>query len=209
VAKLYTPSQKALVLEDAAKHGVTAAAEKHGISRFSIYDWQRKLTKAAAGEGPSPTSGPAPKDIEQQRDAEILEEWKTHPGLGPSQIRNQLRRKNVKVAVHTVRRVMEDAGYRPPKVVRQKHDRRFEAVRPNHLWHLDFVQRYIGAHLAEWFGLDCDSSYSHFAASISLMIRLISPLAAPSFRSSTLTPLLSASANATRFPMVAAICSMS
>jgi len=144
VAKLYTPSQKALVLEDAAKHGVTAAAEKHGISRFSIYDWQRKLTKAAAGEGPSPTSGPAPKDIEQQRDAEVLEEWKTHPGLGPSQIRNQLRRKNIKVAVQTVRRVMEDAGYRPPKVVRQKHDRRFEAVRPNHLWHFDFVQRYIG-----------------------------------------------------------------
>ena len=27
---------------------------------------------------------------------------------------------------------------------RQKHDRRYEAVRPNHLWHLDFVQRYIG-----------------------------------------------------------------
>ena len=48
VAKSYTPSQKALVLEDAAKEGVTAAAEKHGISRFSIYDWQRRLKKAAA-----------------------------------------------------------------------------------------------------------------------------------------------------------------
>ncbi|MCZ2136160.1 MAG: DDE-type integrase/transposase/recombinase [Burkholderiales bacterium] len=144
VAKVYTPSQKAVVLEAAAKDGVTAAAKAHGISRFSIYDWQRRLRKAAAGEGPSPTSGPAPKDIEQQRDAEILEEWKTHPGLGPSQVRNQLRRKGVKVSVHTTRRVMEDAGYRPPKVVRQKHDRRYEAVRPNHLWHLDFVQRYIG-----------------------------------------------------------------
>ena len=144
VAKVYTPSQKAVVLEDAAKDGVTAAAKKHGISRFSIYDWQRRLTKAAAGEGPSPTSGPAPKDIEQQRDAEILDEWTTHPGLGPSQIVNQLRRKSIKVSVHTARRVMEDAGYRPPKVVRQKHDRRFEAVRPNHLWHLDFVQRFIG-----------------------------------------------------------------
>ena len=144
VAKVYTPSQKAVVLEDAAKEGVTAAAEKHGISRFSIYDWQRRLTKAAAGEGPSPTSGPAPKDIEQQRDAEILDEWKSHPGLGPSQIVNQLRRKNVRVSVHTARRVMEDAGYRPPKVVRQKHERRYEAVRPNHLWHLDFVQRFIG-----------------------------------------------------------------
>lgn len=144
VAKVYTPSQKAVVLEAAAKDGVTAAAKEHGISRFSIYDWQRRLTKAAAAQGPSPTSGPAPKDIEQQRDAEILEEWKTHPGLGPSQVRNQLRRKGVKVSVHTTRRVMEDAGYRPPKVVRQKHDRRYEAVRPNHLWHLDFVQRYIG-----------------------------------------------------------------
>jgi transposase InsO family protein len=48
------------------------------------------------------------------------------------------------VSVHTTRRVMEDAGYRPPKVVRQKHERRYEAVRPNHLWHLDFVQRFIG-----------------------------------------------------------------
>ena len=144
VAKVYTPSQKALVLEDAAKDGVTAAAKKHGISRFSIYDWQRRVKRAAAGAGPSPTSGPAPKDIEQQRDAEILGEYKTHPGLGPSQIVNQLRRKGIKVSVHTARRVMADAGYRPPKVERQKHDRRYQAVRPNHLWHLDFVQRYIG-----------------------------------------------------------------
>ncbi len=145
MAKVYTPSQKAVVLEDAARQGVTAASKKHEVSRFSIYDWQRQVKRAAAGEGPSPTSGPSPKDIEQQRDAEILDEWRTHPGLGPSQIVNQLRRKGVKVAVHTARRVMEDVGYRPPKVVRQKHDRSYEAVRPNHLWHLDFVQRYIGS----------------------------------------------------------------
>jgi transposase-like protein len=138
VAKLYAPSQKAQVLEFAAAHGVTAAAEKFGISRFSIYDWQRKLAKAAMGEGPSPTSGPAPADIEAQRDQEILAQWHKHPGLGPSQIANQLRRDGIKVAVHTVRRVMEDAGYRPPKVKREPHDERYEAVRPNHLWHMDF-----------------------------------------------------------------------
>ena len=143
-AKIYTPSQKALAVEDAANDGVTKASKKHGASRFSIYDWQRRVKKAAAGEGPSPTSGPAPKDVEAARDAEILGEYKTHPGLGPTQIRNQLRRKSVRVSVHTVRRVMEDAGYRPPKVERKKHDRRYEAVRPNHLWHLDFVQRFIG-----------------------------------------------------------------
>jgi transposase InsO family protein len=95
------------------------------------------------GEGPSPTSGPSPQTIEEQRDQEILGEWRKHPGLGPSQIRNQLRRRGVKVSVTTARRVMEDAGYRPPKVQRAPHDERFEAVRPNHLWHLDFVHRHI------------------------------------------------------------------
>ena len=151
VARSYTPSQKAEAIEQAAAHGVSAASEKLGISRFSIYDWQRKVAKAAKGEGPSPTSGPTPQAIEEQRDREILGEWRTHPGLGPSQIRNQLRRRGVKVSVTTARRVMEDAGYRPPKVVREPHDERFEAVRPNHLWHLDFVHRNI--HQASTFTL--------------------------------------------------------
>lgn len=142
-AKRYTPTQKAAALEYAAQHGVSAAHKKLGISRFTIYAWQRLQAKAAKGEGPSPTSGQDPSEIEKQRDQEILSEWKRHPGLGPSQVRNQLRRRNVKVSVQTVRRVMEDAGYRPPKVKREPHDERFEAVRPNHLWHLDFVQRYI------------------------------------------------------------------
>jgi len=35
------------------------------------------------------------------------------------------------VSVTTARRVMEDAGYRPPKVRRAPHDQRFKAVRPN------------------------------------------------------------------------------
>ena len=143
VARRYTPSERARILEYAAEHGVGVAAKKLGASRFSIYSWRRQLKKAAAGEGPSPTSGPSPAEIDAQRDREILAEWKKHPGLGPSQVRNQLRRCGIKVAVQTVRRVMEDAGYRPPKVKREPHDKRYEAVRPNHLWHLDFVQRYI------------------------------------------------------------------
>jgi len=128
VAKLYTPSRKAEIIEFAAANGATAAAEKFGVSRYSIYDWHRRVRKAAAGQGPAPTSGPAPKDIEAQRDKEILNEWHQHPGLGPSPIVNQLRRRNVKVSVNTTRRVMEEAGYRPPKVKREPHDPRFEAV---------------------------------------------------------------------------------
>jgi transposase-like protein len=103
VARSYTPSEKAQALEHAAPHGVSAASDKFEISRFSIYDWQRKLKKAAAGEGPSPASGPSRQTIEEQRDQEILGEWRKHPGLGPSQIRNQLRRRGVKVSVTTAR----------------------------------------------------------------------------------------------------------
>jgi transposase InsO family protein len=143
VAKSYTPSQKAEVLEHAAVHGVTAAHKKYDVSRFTIYDWQRKVKRAAAGKGASPTTGPSVQQIEAQRDKEILDEWHRHPGLGPSQVRNQLRRKGVKVSVHTTRRVMEEAGYRPPKTRREPHDERFEAVRPNHLWHLDFVHKNV------------------------------------------------------------------
>ncbi len=143
VAKSYTPSQKSAVLEHAAAHGVTAAHKKFDVSRFTIYDWQRKVRLAAEGKGDAPTAGPDPGDIVAQRDQEILGEWHRHPGLGPSQIKNQLRRKGIKVSVQTTRRVMEEAGYRPPKVKRQGHDERFEAVRPNQLWHLDYVHRHI------------------------------------------------------------------
>jgi len=144
VARVYTPSEKARALELAGEVGVAAASKKLGISRFSIYDWRLKLKRAADGKGDSPTSGSDPADIEAKRDNEILSMWREHPGLGPSQIKNQLRRSGIKVSTHTVRRVMEDAGYRLPKVKRQEHAKRFEAVRPNHMWHLDFVHRFIG-----------------------------------------------------------------
>lgn len=160
VAKRYTPSQKAEILEYASAHTVSEAARQFEVSRYAIYDWRRRVAKAAKGEGPSPTSGPSPSEIEERRDQEILGEWKKHPGLGPSQIRNQLRRRGIKVGVATARRVMEEAGYRPPKVKREPHDERYEAVRPNHLWHLDFVHRHI--HRADTFSLILIDDHSRF-----------------------------------------------
>lgn len=143
VAKVYTPSQIAQALEVMASIGIRPAAKKLGISRTTLREWDRKTAKAARGEGPAPTSGPDLKTIEAQRDAAILAEWHKQQGLGPSQVRNQLRRAGVKVSVQTVRRVMEGAGYRPPKVTRRDHTGSYEAVRPNQLWHMDFVHRYI------------------------------------------------------------------
>jgi transposase InsO family protein len=114
------------------------------MTRFSLYDWQRKVKLAAAGKGgDNPVSG-SDQSAPDERDRRILAEWKAHPGLGPSQVRNQLRRAGFKVSVHTVRRVLDDNGYVAPKVRRDEaHDRRYEAVRPNALWHMDFLQRYV------------------------------------------------------------------
>jgi len=160
VARRYTPSQKAKALEYAAMHGVLAASRHFGISRYSLYAWRRQVGKAAKGDGASPVSGPSHVQVEEQRDREVLAEWRKHPGLGPSQVRNQLRRRGIKVGVATVRRVMEDEGYRPPKVKRTQHDGRYEAVRPNHIWHLDFVQRYVNK--ASTFTLILIDDYSRY-----------------------------------------------
>ena len=160
VAKRYTPTQIKEVLDDVAATDISKASRKFKVSRSTIYAWERKEERAAAGHGGSPTEGPDPSDIEAQRDREILNEWHRQPGMGPSQIRNQLRRKNIKVAVQTVRRVMEDAGYRPPKVKRGGHEERFEAVRPNQLWHLDCVHRHINK--ASTFTLILLDDYSRF-----------------------------------------------
>ncbi len=160
LARVYTPSQKAQALELMGQVGLSAASRQLGISRFALQQWRRQLKLAVAGKGESPTSGPEPAQIEAQRDREILQMWHKHPGLGPSQVRNQLRRQGVKVAVNTVRRVMQEAGYRPPKVKRDEHSERYEAVRPNHLWHLDFVHRHINR--TNTFTLILIDDYSRF-----------------------------------------------
>lgn len=42
VARRYTPSLRAKVIEYVAEHGVSAAAKEFDITRFAIYDWLRK-----------------------------------------------------------------------------------------------------------------------------------------------------------------------
>lgn len=144
VAKKYTPSLRGRVLEYVAEHGVSAAAREFGMTRFAIYDWMRKNELHAQGKAAeSPLVG-SDEDAAAIRDELILKEWRASTGLGPSQIRNQLRRQGLKVSIHTVRCVLEANGYVPPKVRRiSNHDQSYEAVRPNQLWHMDFLHRHI------------------------------------------------------------------
>ena len=144
VAKVYTPSQRAQILEYAAVHGVAAAAKEFGSTRFTIYEWERRVALHAQGKcADSPVTG-SDENPTAVRDLRILQEWKSSTGLGPSQVRNQLRRQGFKVSIHTVRCVLEENGYVTPKVRRESgHDQCYEAVRPDQLWHLDFLHRHI------------------------------------------------------------------
>jgi len=144
VAKTYSPSLRAKALEYATAHGVTKAAKEFGTTRFSIYGWQRKVKLHLEGKAvDSPITG-SDEDQAAIRDQRILKEWRASAGLGPSQVRNQLRRQGFKVSVHTVRCVLEEHGYVTPKTRRESgHDERYEAVRPHQMWHLDFLHRHI------------------------------------------------------------------
>lgn len=51
VAKSWTPSQRAEILEHAAAHGVSVASEKFKVSRFSILNGRRALAAEGIGGG--------------------------------------------------------------------------------------------------------------------------------------------------------------
>ena len=138
-SRRYAPAERAQILEDAQELGVATAAEKHGCSKWSIYDWRRKERLADQREAEG--GGAVESAVDAQRDDRhrlILELWRQQPGLGPSQIRNLLKRKGFKASVNTVRAIMEEHGYVHPKLRRKEHTGRYEAIRPLQLVHLDF-----------------------------------------------------------------------
>ena len=57
VARRYTPSERARALELAAEVGVAEASRQLKISRFSIYEWQRKLKLFNAGKAETSPAG--------------------------------------------------------------------------------------------------------------------------------------------------------
>jgi putative transposase len=141
--RIYTPSERTEILEYEANHGPTATATRYGCTRWSIRDWRRRVRLHAEGKvKTSPVVGAQPP--EGGPDHKVLKIWREHPGLGPSQIRNQLRRSGTKISLHSVRCVMEEHGYTPPKTRRKEaHDQRYEGARPNQMWHADFLHRFI------------------------------------------------------------------
>jgi len=176
----FSPAERAEILALAVSKGVSAAARERGCSDWTIYRWlaQEKRSKArtvkasvtspsspAADQSQTPASPLSPE--QEERHALILALWREQPGLGPSQIRNQLRRRGLKASVHTVRRVMEDHGYVQPRLKRKEPTGSYEAVRPRQLYHLDFLHFFV--HKQRQCLLLVEDDFSRFIAGWTLL----------------------------------------
>ncbi len=165
----YGVTEKEEVLREAARVGVSAAAEKKGVSRWSIYEWRRRQrgagTRKQAEQALAPRSS-RPKRIagklSEERYNLITETWLENQALGPRQVRQLLRRTHaLRVGTSTVRRVIEEHGYVPPKIkVERRPASRYEAIRPNQQWHFDFLHFFL--HKKKLFLLLIEDDFSRF-----------------------------------------------
>ncbi len=165
----YGVAEKEEVLREAARVGVSAAAEKKRISRWSIYEWRRRQRGARSRKQTEQALAPRssrPKRIASKLSEEryhlIAETWLENQALGPRQVRQLLRRKHaIRVGTSTVRRVIEEHGYVPPKIkVERRPASRYEAVRPNQQWHFDFLHFFL--HKKKLFLLLIEDDFSRF-----------------------------------------------
>jgi len=146
--KRFDQKQKLAVLKSASRVGIKEAAQLSGVHYTSVYEWQHRL-KALGEEGflaykPS-TPGRGIKEISAKKEEGVLSTWKRHPGFGPGQVRNQLRRQGMTVSIKTVRQIMEANGYKSPrkKSKEKGEDNRFEARRPLELVQMDILEFFI------------------------------------------------------------------
>jgi len=146
--KRFNQKQKLEILKSAEKVGTRQAAKLAHIHYTTVYQWQRML-EALGEEGflsykPS-TPGRGIKKIAAKTEQAVVSTWERHPGFGPGQVRNQLRRQKITVSIKTVRKIMEANGYEAPRKKRSKEEgnNRFEARRPLELVQMDILEFFI------------------------------------------------------------------
>jgi transposase InsO family protein len=159
--KRYSRAHKDEILNFAAENSIADAADKFDVSETTIYEWLRADKRRNPDEKSGQLSAES-EDPKTVRDQKILAMWRQHPGYGPSQIRNMLKRSGFKVSVGTVRHVMEENGYLPPKMKRKEPAGRYEAARPGELYHLDFYHFYV--HKQKACVLFIEDDFSRFIA---------------------------------------------
>lgn len=146
--KQFDQKQKLEILKSAKKVGPKEAANTAQVHYTTVYQWQRILD-ALGEEGFLAYKPSAPgrgiKKISAGKEQAVLSTWERHPGFGPGQVRNQLRRQKITVSIKTVRKIMEANGYEASrkKSSKKNTDNRFEARRPQELVQMDILEFFI------------------------------------------------------------------
>ena len=134
--KKYSLAEKKLMMKMVERFGSKAVHVKFKVSYDTIARLKRQSETAIERKTHTPL-----------RYIPVVELMKNHPGMGPTQIRDYLRRHlGLCMGVNSVRKVMEQHGWVPPfvKSSRVNTDIRFyEAARRNYMWHMDFKHHYI------------------------------------------------------------------
>jgi putative transposase len=134
--KKYSLAEKKLMMKMVERFGSKAVHDKFKVSYDTIARLKRQSETALERKTHTPL-----------RYIPVVELMKKHPGMGPTQIRDYLRRHlGLSMGVNSVRKVMEQHGWVPPFVrsTRVNTDIRFyEAARRNYMWHMDFKHQYI------------------------------------------------------------------
>jgi len=107
---------------------------------------------AQTSADPVPSTSSSSKDhaqgISSQEETAILNVKKSHPSMGPAQIRAQLKRfKGWRLSVRLIARILKRNGYELVHVGSRPKDKEFgsfEASHRNALWQMDFVELRVG-----------------------------------------------------------------
>lgn len=165
--KRYSPALKKEILAFAVAQNVASAAGKYGVTETTLYEWRKAAKRRGSDTGEFQPAATEEEDSTAHRDRRILAMWRQHPGYGPSQLRNMLKRGGFRVSVGTVRHVIEEHGYLPPTLKRKEHVGRYEAGRPRELYHLDFYHFFI--HKQKQCVLFIEDDFSRFIAGWALV----------------------------------------
>lgn len=135
--RCYSQLERSHLAELVNIYGPKQVHEYFGVSFDTLARFKRHHDRDTA-----PSRGRLPSKYEI-----VVTLMTKHPGMGPMQIRDYLRRhKGLQYGVNSIRKVMEQHGWVAPytKKSRLNDDlRRYEAVRKNYMWHLDFKHHYI------------------------------------------------------------------
>jgi len=153
--KRFSAQEKLLILSEIDGKDTTLemVAERYNLAVGTIKRWLEKRKSSADSEDPLGLEGLAdkstrPKTISNRlpkaTQERILSCWQERPGLGPSQIHNQLKREGLKASTKAVRKVLIDNGYRKKERIGLDGLKRFEAEWPNKMWQMDILDFWLG-----------------------------------------------------------------